>query len=123
MCAKRTGGILIVEDNADMRNALVEFLSLEGMHAEAVGTVREGKDKLKGDAKSCDWLITDFDLPDGTGMELLKLVKQHRLHMRVMVMTGRIDSVELKGEVLASGAAIFVNKPFELAWLAKVLRG
>ncbi len=67
--------VLIVEDEAVIRTALVALLECQGAGVIAVGSVKEGRDALE--TLRPDILISNFRLPDGNGAEVLKELRRH----------------------------------------------
>src|SRR3989442_318236 len=77
--------ILLVEDDASLRQSLGDFLKDCGYHPYAVGTMREAWETLRAiKPRLC---VLDLNLPDGSGLDLLRRVTQERLGVRVIVMT------------------------------------
>src|SRR5258708_7870362 len=77
--------ILLVEDDASLRKSLGDFLKDCGYHPHAVGTMREAWETLRAiKPRIC---LLDLNLPDGSGLDLLRRVAQERLGVRVIVMT------------------------------------
>ena len=61
--------ILVVDDEEDLRNAIVEVLTLDGFEVDHAASAEEAAEKLAHTAY--DVLITDHNLPQRTGVELL----------------------------------------------------
>ncbi len=111
--------ILIVEDEAPLRNTLLEAISLEGHIAEGVGSAEEAIDRLKG--KDFDILLTDINLPGKSGLELLPVCRQinPQIYMLVVTAYGTIDSAV---QAMKLGAADFLSKPIDLTGLLAAIR-
>ena len=77
--------ILLVEDDASLRLSLAEFLKDHGYRPYAVGTLREASETLR--ATSPAVCLLDLNLPDGSGLELLRHIIEKKLPTRVIVMT------------------------------------
>ena len=67
--------ILIVDDDQIILDSLCEFLSIEGYDTTGADTVSEAKQKLK--EQSFALVITDVNMSDGDGFELLDLVREN----------------------------------------------
>ena len=102
-------GTLIVEDDADSREAMGEALRRLGYDADCAGTFLEGVAKLTPDVQ---WLILDLRLPDGDGAALLRYIRQHKLPVNVAVVTGARESALLSDAVLLKPDAFF-TKPVD----------
>jgi DNA-binding response OmpR family regulator len=109
---------LIVEDDADSREALSKALWLSGYESDCAGTFLEAVAKLTPDTRS---LILDLRLPDGDGSALLRYIRQHDLPVRVAVVTGAEEDSLLAETVLLKPDAFFM-KPVDFGdvttWLA-----
>jgi len=83
--AKTTNCILLVEDDLSLRGSLCQFLREHGYRAIAAGTARQGWELV------CDQqpalCLLDLNLPDGSGLDLLRKIMDSGLRARVVVMT------------------------------------
>lgn len=109
--AKRQGRILVVEDQADVRGAMLRVLKRTGAEVVAVGRVDEvGPQLATGPFRL---LITDGILADGTAAQVLALWRAQLGAAPVIVCSGHLpDDLDL--DVQAEGAR-FVAKPFTAA--------
>src|SRR5260221_13169332 len=110
--------ILIVDDKASMRKMLKEALEGQGHQCRAASSGVEALMLLKKDA--CDLLLTDLRMPEISGMELLREVKDSASETAVVLMTA-YGSVETAVEAMRLGAADFLPKPFSLEHLKVVV--
>jgi len=103
------GSILIVEDEADMRELLTEVL--KGTYeVDSADTGAALKQKLSGDQP--DVVLLDLKLPDADGLELLPAIKKQWAGTEVIVLTGNATfDAAIKATRL--GAYHFLTKPFE----------
>lgn len=110
---------LIVEDDELTRRAMTRLLQSWGHTTLAAGSVAEAFELLDGD-HGC--VVTDLNLPDGSGTEVLRHLKQQHPSVRVAVATGT-DDEELLAEVgrLQPDALFF--KPVDLGQLAAWIGG
>jgi DNA-binding NtrC family response regulator len=99
--------ILVVEDDAGLRQSLVECLEGEGYASHGVSSVEEA---LETEPGHWDLILLDMCLPDGDGMSLLKEIRARRADQRVLVMTG---NASFRGLVSGVGVQHFVKKPFK----------
>jgi len=106
--------ILVVEDNASLRNGIVATLQKEGY------SVDNAEDGLKGLKKtqinSYNLLITDIKMPGMDGIQLFKKVKARFPKTDVIIITA-YATVEIAVNAIKSGAEDFITKPFPLAEL------
>jgi two-component system, cell cycle response regulator len=102
--------ILIVEDKADVRDSMCQFMGMAGFSAAAAASAEEAVEQLKG--SEVDIVITDIVLPGMRGLELTQLVKREH-HADVIVMTGYSDNFSYE-QAISIGASDFVIKPVRL---------
>ena len=112
--------ILIVDDDNDLREALVEQLSLY----EEFETI-EGDNAARGiqlaRAELVDLLVMDVGLPDMDGREAVKLLRKGGFKAPIIMLTGHdTDSDTILG--LEAGANDYVVKPFKFAVLLARIR-
>lgn len=112
--------ILIVDDDADLRDALVEQLSLyeefEPLQAESA------TDGVKAARTAhADLVLMDVGLPDMDGREAVKILRKGGFASPIIMLTGHdTDSDQILG--LEAGANDYVTKPFKFAVLLARLR-
>jgi len=112
--------ILIVEDDAELREALVEQLAL---HEEFEAVAAENGTKGVQTAKSgqIDLVIMDVGLPDIDGREAVRMLRKGGFKAPILLLTGHdTDSDTILG--LESGANDYVTKPFRFAVLLARIR-
>jgi DNA-binding response OmpR family regulator len=116
----RAKTILIVDDDADLREALREQLELtEEFSAENAGNATEGV-RLAKESRP-DLILLDVDLPDMDGREALKLMRGAGVSSPVVMLTAASgDSDTILG--LESGANAYVTKPFKFNVLLAHIR-
>src|SRR5919109_5482583 len=113
-----TRAILVVEDDADLRRTVCESLEAAGFAAAESAGAADAIERLKGFAY--DGLVTDLNLPDGTGMDVLEEALSRYPQIRAVVVTG-FGGVAEAVTAIKRGAVDFLIKPFQLSQLARVL--
>jgi len=115
-----TRKILIVDDDADMRDTLVEQLALhEEFEAVAADSGTKGVQIAK--AGHVDLVIMDVGLPDVDGREAVKILRKNGFKAPIIMLTGHdTDSDTILG--LEAGANDYVSKPFRFAVLLARIR-
>jgi len=115
-----TRKILIVDDDAELRDALTEQLSLhEEFEAEAVESGSKGVQAAK--TGQVDLVIMDVGLPDIDGREAVRILRKNGFKAPIIMLTGHdTDSDTILG--LESGANDYVTKPFRFAVLLARIR-
>jgi DNA-binding response OmpR family regulator len=112
--------ILIVDDDNELRNALVEQLSLhDEFEAMAVDSGTKGMQEAK--TGQVDLVIMDVGLPDVDGREAVRILRKNGFKAPIIMLTGHdTDSDTILG--LESGANDYVTKPFRFAVLLARIR-
>lgn len=100
----------IIDDDDAVRDSLVFLLASSGIEARAHTSAAAFLDLFAGIEKGC--IVTDIRMPEISGMELLRRVKERRPDLPVIVITGHGD-VPLAVEAMKLGAADFLEKPFD----------
>ena len=87
--AKRVSRVLVVEDDATQRDSVAALLQGDGVEITGVGTVAEALAQVE--AHSFDCVVTDLQLPDASGYDLLEKLSESGRHsfLPVIVYTGR----------------------------------
>ena len=106
--------VLIVDDEADIRELLVLTLGRMGVDADSVSTIKEAKEALQRQAY--DLCLTDMRLPDGDGLELLRHISENHGNTPVAVITA-FGSTENAVQALKAGAFDYLAKPIKLEQL------
>lgn len=111
--------ILVVEDEPDLREGLKHNLELDGYRVETAATGTEGLEKAtKG---SPTLILLDLMLPELSGLELLRRLRDSGQRTPVIILSARgQDRDKVSG--LELGADDYVTKPFRLAELQARLR-
>src|SRR5579862_1052356 len=104
------GTVLIIDDEAEIRESLQTLLELEGF---AVETAASGEDGLAliGE-RTFDLVLIDLALPGRDGMEILAEIHAHEMRLPVIMITA-YGTVENAVRAMQSGAVNFVQKPWD----------
>src|SRR5258708_39251312 len=106
--------VLIVDDEADIRELLVLTLSRMGVDADTASTFKEAQEALK--LRTYDLALTDMRLPDGDGLMVLRHIAEHHGNTPVAVITA-YGSTENAVAALKAGAFDYLAKPIKLEQL------
>ncbi|MCB1168910.1 MAG: sigma-54-dependent Fis family transcriptional regulator [Leptospiraceae bacterium] len=109
--------ILLVEDDPSQRSALEEYLSslADDMQVIAAASGAEARKALEEQEFSL--IVSDLFLPDDTGLDLLKEVRQTS-EVAFLILTGQ-PTIETAVEAIKAGASDFLTKPVDLTLLKK----
>jgi two-component system response regulator PilR (NtrC family) len=111
--------VLVVDDEADIRELLGMTLSRMGLDAHCATCTAEAFVLLA--RNSYDLCLTDMRLPDGNGLAVVEYVNKHHPHMPVAVITAH-GSTENAVAALKAGAFDYLAKPVSLAQLRTLVR-
>jgi DNA-binding response OmpR family regulator len=115
-----TRKILIVDDDPELREALMEQLSLHE-EFEAVAAENGSKGVQAAKVGQIDLVIMDVELPDIDGREAVRILRKHGFKSPIIMLTGHdTDSDTILG--FESGANDYVSKPFHFAVLLARIR-
>jgi DNA-binding response OmpR family regulator len=114
--------ILIVEDNDDVRAALVEHFAIDGdFVAIEAASIQEVDARLSSKDFRFDAIILDVGLPDGDGRDLCARLRRQGHSMPIIMLTGLDgETDEVRG--MDCGANDYIAKPFKFAVLLARLR-
>ncbi len=101
--------ILVVEDEKPLREAITDVLSEENYLVDGAGTGDEGL--YLAEQEIHDLFILDIMLPEITGLEIVKRLRNKGVTTPILLLTAR-DSVEDKVTGLNNGADDYLVKPF-----------
>ena len=113
--------ILIVEEDADMRELLEEILAEEDFEIVAAANGRFALAHVENEQEQIDLIVTDVQMPELKGDELLMKVRERRSDVPVIVITA-FGSVENAVEMVKRGAYSYLTKPFATKDLLEVVR-
>ena len=102
--------ILVVDDQDSIRHFVSKALEDDGYSVMTTGSLREARTVIERDLP--DLAIFDLKLPDGTGLDLLREIKQLQPETPVILMTA-FGELETAVEAMSAGAFWFVKKPFQ----------
>lgn len=111
--------VLVVDDEADIRELLDLTLSRMGLAADCAGSVGEARDLIApGRYQLC---LTDMRLPDGEGLEVVRLIGERSPETPVAVITA-FGSTENAVAALKAGAFDYLAKPVALDQLRTLVK-
>ncbi len=108
--------LLIIDDDAHLRESLAEVLELDGFECHQAGAAKEGisaAQKIEPDV-----VIMDIQLPDSSGFQICQELRKRSKTVILIMMTGRFLSSEEKKQGFELGADEYITKPFDLAELS-----
>jgi len=115
--------ILLVEDSASMRSHLANIIETDRDDIEIV-EAENGFEALKTlPHHKFDAILTDINMPDINGLELVSFLKNHPVYKSIPIMVISTESTaEDRGRAAALGAEEYLVKPFQAPELVDKLR-
>jgi two-component system chemotaxis response regulator CheY len=113
--------ILLVEDSSSMRSYLANIIEGEDVEIVEAGNGFEALKTLPH--HKFDAILTDINMPDINGLELVSFLKNHPVYKAIPIMVISTESTaEDRERAAALGAEEYLSKPFEAPELVDKLR-
>src|SRR5438132_11399294 len=106
--------LLVIEDEPGLYQSIMEYFAQEDFLCEGAYNYEEGIQKI--DFRQYDCIILDINLPGGSGLQLLKYLREQRKDDGVVIISAR-NSIDDKITGLNLGADDYLTKPFHLSEL------
>ncbi len=104
------GSVLIIDDEAAIRESLETLLEMEGYTVQSAATADEGLTRIG--SRPYDLVLLDLALPDRNGIDLLAELHVHDPQLAVIMITA-YGTVENAVKAMQAGATNFVQKPWD----------
>jgi DNA-binding NtrC family response regulator len=118
------GSILVIDDEAEIREGLELLLSSEGYAVTSAETGEAGIARLE--QEPFDLLLLDVSLPGRSGLDLLRDIRQRDPHLPVVLITA-YGSIDMARQAFKSGAQDYITKPWSndelLAQISSAVEG
>src|SRR6476660_5885780 len=101
--------VLVIDDDASMREAISRLLHAIGLTIRTFGSAREFLGTRLPDIPAC--VILDVRLPDLSGLDLQREMVERGIHIPVIFITGHGD-IPMSVQAMKAGAVEFLTKPF-----------
>lgn len=116
-----SGHILVVDDDAEMRSLLQDFLQAEGYKVSPFPLAVDALNALRSDFEAkngeVDMIITDLNMAQMDGMEFLRRMTAEKPAVPVILITA-FGTIDTAIEAMKNGAYHYIVKPFKLAEVA-----
>ena len=107
---RKSKKILIIDDEAVIREGCRQVLTRKGYHVDCTGDADEGLQM--GMRNSYDLILLDVRMPNMSGMDILKKLKEeNNVNTRIIMITG-YGTIPLAVEAMRQGACNFLTKPY-----------
>jgi len=103
--------ILLIEDEKELSRSITEYLQKENYICESVLTFNDAMEKINLYLYDC--IIVDINLPDGSGLDVIRSLKEMKSESGIIIISAKI-SLDDKVTGLGIGADDYLTKPFHL---------
>ncbi|MFM7676569.1 MAG: response regulator transcription factor [Synechococcus sp.] len=111
--------VLVVDDDPELRQFLQQELSADGHHCEEAASAAQALNRIR--AEAWDLVLLDWTLPDFSGVDLCRRMRQDRDGTPVLMLTAHDDVAE-RVQALDAGADDYLTKPFSIEELLARVR-
>ncbi|GAB4185487.1 MAG: hypothetical protein Kow00108_22980 [Calditrichia bacterium] len=111
--------VLIVDDEEIIVSLLKEYLETFGYKIYTAADGKEGLDLVK-EKQDIELVLSDVKMDKMSGIELLKMIKEYRKDLPVIIITG-FKTLDNTIEALRYGAVDYISKPFNLSDVKKII--
>ncbi|BCP51785.1 hypothetical protein K32_04020 [Kaistia sp. 32K] len=112
--------ILLVEDEATLRLAAADLLEDLGFRVETAGSAQEATARVDRRGGDYQVVIIDLDLPDRSGAELAKEIRDNRADVPIVIASG-YDEASLDHALADDARVGFLGKPYGVKGVMQVL--
>lgn len=113
-----TLNVLVVEDDSDLREAIMDTLDVSGFSVDGVGNGEAALEWLRKD--QCQLVISDVNMPGISGYQLMREIATDWPQLPVLIMTA-YGSISNAVEAIRNGAVDYLEKPFTTEKLVSVV--
>ena len=112
------GRILLVDDDANLRDSMHDNLEMEGYSVQEAGTAAEALKKAGGGG--FDVILMDFNLPDGTGIDAIRAIRKTNTETQILMLTAHA-SLDTALKAIQESVYDFLTKPVDFEHLKRVI--
>lgn len=106
--------LLLIEDEKELRQSIISYLSHEGYVCEVARNFSEGQEKINTYEYDC--FIVDLMMPGGSGLDLIQEIKNKNIKGGIIIISAK-NTVEDRIKGLDLGSDDYLTKPFHLSEL------
>jgi DNA-binding response OmpR family regulator len=106
--------ILLIEDEIELGQSIITLFKKETFRVEWAQNYADAESKIELFTYDC--ILVDITLPDGNGLDVVRILKKKNLNSGVIIITAK-NSLQDRVQGLDLGADDYISKPFHLAEL------
>ena len=110
--------LIIIDDDLPFRDRLTRSMEKRGFNVEAFSGAKKSIERIF--KKNFDYAIVDMRLEDGSGLEIIKLIKQNNPKTKSLLLTG-YGNIAIAVAAIKSGAIDYLPKPAEVDQIYQAL--
>jgi DNA-binding NtrC family response regulator len=110
--------VLVVDDQQEILFFIGEYLGSNGIESDLASSAAQARNCLKH--SEYDLVISDFQMPGESGLDLFRSVSFRYPELPFILMSGNLDQ-RLRREAMSMGVCNFMEKPFELSHLKRLI--
>ena len=116
-----TNHILIIDDEAVIRDLLAQFLTASGYRVTPAASAAEALRAIKQDPPQL--IISDLQLEDADGLDMIEQLNQALPETPVILLTGVLFDADVVRDILSKKVACYLEKTSSLAKILETVRG
>ena len=110
--------LIIIDDDFPFRDRLSRSMEKKGFNVESFGNAKNSIKRIK--EKNFDYAIVDMKLDDGSGLELIRIIKENNPNTKPLLLTG-YGNIATAVAAIKSGAIDYLPKPAEIDQIYEAL--
>ncbi len=114
---------MVVDDDKDILTVTSKGLEVAGFHVHGFGDSVQALQHVEAGCKDCEIVVSDIRMPEMTGFQLVRRVKELRPNMKVIMMTAfEVNKPEFDAVFPSTHVDRIMRKPFVISQLADAIR-
>ena len=113
--------VLFLDDEPLLVASGVRLLERRGYRTTGFTRAADALDAIRSDPARFDVLVTDFKMPDLSGLDVARAISRLRPELPVVLMSGLLDE-HVRADLLSAGVRHVLDKPWSFAQLDEILR-
>lgn len=105
--------ILVIDDEQSIRDVLTQYLTASGYRVSVVSSALEAVDQVRKEPP--DLIISDLQLEDADGLEMIAQIKTQLPHLPVILLTGVLFDPEVVRDILRAKVTRYIEKTASLS--------